>query len=98
MIVYNVQRRWFALKAEADAYRVAEGLKPAATAKIEVRDRDGLAALLNALCEPPKGGTDTVPAEVIDRAYVPPRLPIPDYVPDFLLTDAERRQRREQAQ
>lgn len=97
MIVYNVQRRWFTLKSDADTHRVSAGLKPVATAKIEVRDRDDLAALLNALCAPPTDGTDIVPTEVLDRAYVPALQAIPDCVPDFLLTDAQRRQRASQA-
>jgi hypothetical protein len=73
MIVYNVLRRWFTEKVEAERYRIAEGLKPAATAKLDIRDRVDLANLLNMLCEPPKPGARIVaPAtpEIVDRAAV----------------------------
>jgi hypothetical protein len=88
MIVYNVKRRWFTEKAEAEKYRVAEGLRPAATLKIEVVGRDDMAALLNALCEPALPGQSLqapATAELVDRAYVQTGRDIPDCVPDFLL-------------
>ena len=91
MIAYCVKRRWFAEKAHADKYRVAEGLPPSATLKLQVVDRNDLVALLNALCSPPAPG-EPLPlaalpatAELVDRAYVSPAVDIPDCVPDFLL-------------
>lgn len=50
MIVYNVERNFFDKKSDAETARKAAGLKPAATLKIEVRNRVELAALLNQLC------------------------------------------------
>jgi hypothetical protein len=100
MIIYNVKRRWFTEKAEAERYRVEAGLKPAATAKLEIRDRVDLANLLNMLCEPPQPGARIVaPAtpEIIDRAAVG-ALSF-DYierhvVPKFLLKEHEERAKR----
>lgn len=86
MIVYNVKRRWFTHKLDAEAYRRAEGLPVSANLKLEVGDREGLAALLNALCEPGNAQpTVEVPAPLIDRAFVSPSINVPDYVPRFLL-------------
>jgi len=49
MIVYNVQKKFFAKKEDAETYRKMFGLKPEATYKVEVQGRDDLAALLNTL-------------------------------------------------
>lgn len=84
MIVYNVDRRWFAEKAFAEAYRKASGLKPAATLKLDIGDRYDLQKLLNALCDA-KPVEKVAPPELIDRAYVPVETRIPDCIPDFLL-------------
>lgn len=97
MIVYNVGRRWFAKKEDADAFRIANGWKPAELAKITVNDREQLAALLDALCEPPAQPVGTIAAstglteEIVDRAYAP-NLP-DDWMPSFLLSDEHRRLR-----
>ncbi|TCD15171.1 hypothetical protein [Oricola cellulosilytica] len=95
MIIYNVRRRFLAKKEDAETYRKAERLRPAFTLKIEVGSRDDLAALLNALCNPPAGAGADFPADeaLIDRAQVPGPTSIPACVPDFLLTDEQRRQR-----
>lgn len=102
MIVYNIGRCWSEKKQEAEAERVRLGLKPGATIKVEIRDRTDLAALLNALCDP---GSDPIreanlpatdPQALIDRSFVPTARPIPDYIPEFLLDEQERRQRRAQ--
>lgn len=102
MIVYNLGRRWYAKKQDAETERVRLGLKPGATIKVEIRDRADLEALLTALCDP---GRDTLaeanlpatdPSALIDRAFVPTDRAIPDYVPEFLLSDEERKQRRDQ--
>jgi len=99
MIVYNVKRRFFTKKDEAEICRKAEGLKPAATIRIEVDSREDLAALLNALCDP---GADPVaeanlpatdPAALLDSAFVVSSTDIPDCVPLFLLGPEQRRQR-----
>lgn len=84
MIIYNVQRRWFPMKADADTYRVGLGLPPKATAKIEVNNRDDLAALLNALCEAKEAPDVGATTEIVDRAYVPVDTDIPACVPAFL--------------
>lgn len=91
MIVYNVGRRWFTMKNEAEAHRRGLGLKPDATFKLTIHDRDQLAALLNGLCgleapaEPaPAAAPEAVaPPEIIARN----RVAVPDFVPDFLLRD-----------
>lgn len=86
MIVYNVRRRWFSLKADAETYRVSEKLPPDATIKISIVDRTELASLLDALCEPPppseKAPADSgpVPDRVIDQAFVDPDLDIPKFL------------------
>jgi hypothetical protein len=85
MIVYNVGRRWFGLKADAETYRISEKLPPDAATKITILDRIQLATLLNALCEPPpanKAVADkpSVPARVINQAFVDPDLEIPKFL------------------
>jgi hypothetical protein len=96
MIVYNVQRRWFAQKLDAETYRIFMHLKPSALLKVEINGRDDLSALLNALCNTVVSGTtlDLAAGAVVgvnnlapllDRAFVPPSRDIPDCVPDFLL-------------
>ena len=45
MIVYNVARRWYAEKADAETYRKLLGLKPSATIKVTVENRGELAHL-----------------------------------------------------
>lgn len=49
MIVYNVESSFFSLKAEADRYRRSRKLPYHRTARLDVRTRDELAALLNAI-------------------------------------------------
>lgn len=49
MIVYNVKRRWFTMKNDAEAYRRTEGLPPSATYTLRVDTREDLADLLNTL-------------------------------------------------
>jgi hypothetical protein len=86
MIVYNVKRRWFAMKGDAEKFRIQEKLSPDATIKIGIADRAQLAALLDALCEPParpaEGAAQVadVPARVIDDAFVDPDLDIPKFL------------------
>lgn len=95
MIVYNVKRRWFTMKNDADGYRKAEGLKPDAVNTLRIDDRDDLAGLLNALCEqePPVApllvAADVAP--VIERAQVSPEIEVPDFIPRFLVEDWEKR-------
>lgn len=50
MIVYNVGRRFFALKVDAEKYRRAERLKPGATVELRIDDRYQLAGFLDGLC------------------------------------------------
>lgn len=94
MIVYNVDRAWFTLKADAGRHRVSLKLPPKATATVRVDSREELAALLNALCSLPdwRGRKYLMPTtmehvaepEVILRACVPEVIP-PDFVPRFLI-------------
>ncbi|RWI57142.1 MAG: hypothetical protein EOR16_16345 [Mesorhizobium sp.] len=88
MIVYNVKRRWFAMKGAAEQYRIREKLPPDATIKIGIADRTQLAALLDALCEPPACSAEgvsqvaAVPERVIDNAFVDSDLDIPKFLRD----------------
>lgn len=94
MIVYNVDRAWFTLKADAEKHRVSLKLPPKATALVRVDNREELAALLNALCGAeewlragPSVKLTAEPqafAEVIVRASVAKVL-APDFVPRFLI-------------
>jgi hypothetical protein len=98
MIVYNVKRRWFTMKADAEAYRKAEGLPPSATFKLDIRDRDDLAALLNGLCGMvafvPPVPLAAVPPEVLERSRVVDNPP--DCVPQFLVKDWQQRHKRKE--
>jgi hypothetical protein len=101
VIVYNVKRRWFAMKGDAEAYRRSEKLPPEATFTLKIEERESLAALLNGLCgiEPPPfvaaGAFSTLPnveplprvAEMIVRNSV--MDDIPDCVPQFLRREWE---------
>lgn len=86
MIVYNVRRRFFDMKAEAERHRIAEGLPPAATLKLEIADRKQLAALLTELCEPATGGVRPlasatgVTQELVDRAFVEVGKDVPNFL------------------
>lgn len=88
MIVYNVKRRWFPMKGDAEKYRVREKLPPDATMKITIGDRIELAALLDALCGPPAspaegaGRVATVPERIVDDSFVDPDLDIPKFLRD----------------
>ncbi|MFA7604937.1 MAG: hypothetical protein WCY29_18240 [Novosphingobium sp.] len=88
MIVYNVNRCWFAMKGDAEKYRIRERLPPDATIKIGIEDRTQLAALLDALCEPPRSSTEgavpapSIPERVIDNAFVDPDFEIPKFLRD----------------
>lgn len=90
VIVYNVDRAWFTLKADAERHRVKLKLPPKATALVRVDNREELAALLNALCgaeEWLRAGPSvklTAGPEVIARASVAKVL-APDFVPRFLI-------------
>jgi len=95
VIVYNVKRRWFTMKNDAETYRKSEGLKPDALFTLRVDGRDELAWVLNQICQyepaetevPPPPDPDPLPAppDVIQRAYPP--IIAPDFVPAFLLRD-----------
>lgn len=94
MIVYNVKRRWFTMKNDAEAYRRAEKLPPSATFTLRIDSRDDLAALLNGLCgienEPATAGNiEPLPHPVIENNQITNQPP--DFVPRFLVEDWERR-------
>lgn len=92
MIVYNVKRRWFTMKNDAEAYRKAEGLPPSATYKLHMESRDDLAALLNGLCGlgPEIDGANPEPPPVVAERNQITNTP-PDCVPLFLLRDWDQR-------
>jgi hypothetical protein len=100
MIVYNVDRRFFSEKSDAEAFRKRLGLKPSATLKIAIDSRIDLAGLLNALCDPAGHAAiaakaplpePIAPPPLLDRAYVDAQLTVPDCVPLFLIKDDEQR-------
>lgn len=82
MIVYNVARRFFEKKLDAEAHRKAEGLRSEALNKITITDRAGLAEFLNQLCADAAGR----PPIALDDAAL-------DFVPAFVEADWERRRR-----
>ena len=80
MIVYNVDRKFFALKSRAVAYRKELSLGKDALITLRVENRDDLAALLNGLC-----AIERNPAEHWQGGIAPPMVAaIPACVPDFL--------------
>ncbi|TIW53859.1 MAG: hypothetical protein E5V54_24160 [Mesorhizobium sp.] len=97
MIVYNVDRAFFPMKNDADAYRRQLGLKPAALATISIKTREELAAFLNALmglkkeptAEEPEAPV-APPGAVLEPQVAPPEViernyvEVPDFVPLFL--------------
>ena len=98
MIVYNVQRRWFSMKATADTYRKELKLPPEAIYRLELNDREELSWLLNGLCDS-EAAVDAVLALAPEPAAQDELLPvmvrnrvredIPDYVPLFLRKEWE---------
>lgn len=88
MIVYNVKRRWFAMKGDAERYRIREKLAPDATSKLSIEDRAELAAFLDALCQAPavsaEGKTEVavVPERIIDDSFVDSDFDIPKFLRD----------------
>lgn len=100
MIIYNVGREWFEFKNDAEASRKKNNLPADSLFKLEVNDRMQLAALLNALCgaEPVREAPELVveapaPVEVVQRAKIPDEVPVPDFVPLFLIKDEKQRAR-----
>lgn len=89
MIVYNVAHLWFPMKNDAEAYRRSLGLKPDALFKLEIHQREELAALLNGLVglkapEAPAGAVlepPPAPPEVLERS----KIEVPSFIPDFLV-------------
>lgn len=89
------------MKNDADAYRRAEKLPPAALATIRVESREDLAGLLMALCKTPDGVigpsdkdhvtlVDVVSSDghtVATAQMISGALVVPDCVPEFLLKD-----------
>ena len=73
-------------EGEAEKYRIREKLPPDSTIKIGIEDRTQLAALLDALCEPPPSSAEgavpaaSVPERVIDNAFVDPDFEIPKFL------------------
>ncbi len=92
MIVYNVQRGWFAMKADAEAFRKSAGLPPSATYKISVSDREELVALLSLISgrEVPEG--EKAP-EVAPEAVMAEDEPWPDWIPAIFIRDWQKRRK-----
>jgi hypothetical protein len=85
MIVYNVARGFFDMKADAEALRKELGLPKDALNKIDIRDRTELADFLTALCtrsEAP-AAQGVKPMDIADDAL--------DFIPSFVKRDWERR-------
>lgn len=85
MIVYNVERRWFAHKNAAETYRRSQGLKPSATTKVTVTHREQLAFILDQLCstEPAPAGNGMQIEEFLGD-HEPPMVSPDVDVPKFL--------------
>jgi hypothetical protein len=97
VIVYNVARKFFTEKADAETYRKLRGLPPSFTLKLEVSGRADLAALLNGLCTPPVEPQPVLPpatVALVEAAYVCPHIEVPDFVPLFLIDKDQREQVR----
>ena len=100
MIVYNVKRRWFAMKEHAERARKATGLRPDALRTIRVENREELAWLLDALCEPTSdkamlAATGLSPAQadaLLDDAHIMVSDDL--IVPKFMRDDDDRRNGR----
>jgi hypothetical protein len=92
MIVYNAGRKFFALKAEAEAHRRELGLPKDRLLKIQIDDREQLAAFLDALAG---GAAVAVPAGVILEGGQLEQLELADeafaFIPDFMRRDWQRR-------
>jgi len=97
MIVYNVERCWFPMKNDAEAYRRQLGLKPDANFKLVIETREELAALLNGLMglkpepaaeaeaePPPPAGAVLEPAPAPKEVVERNVIEVPSYVPKFL--------------
>lgn len=98
MIIYNAGTQFFALKNDAEDHRKALGLKPGATHKLTINDRDQLAAFLNGLCEKTVK-TDEQPADELEAVAAAIDVEpdhVPDYVPQFLLKPHQVKQREAQ--
>ena len=74
MIVYNVQRRFFDMKNDAEAYRKEHGGE---TIKLVIEDRKQLMFLLNGIMDIEAPSVAAPEAKVHDDGT-------PDYVPKFL--------------
>lgn len=94
MIVYNVERRWFTMKNDAEVHRKALGLPPSATFTLWIENRDDLAALLNGLCGFDEHTAELgliiptaqlAPDEVLERNQISNEPP--DFVPAFLVRE-----------
>ncbi len=94
MIVYNVERRWFPMKNDAESYRRSLKLPPDATFKLQIETREELAAFLEGLCNVARPGAVSVatgiPEEVVERNRLPDDYP-PSYVPQFLVREWRKR-------
>lgn len=91
MIVYNVDRAWFTMKADAEAHRKTLGLKPDATVKLDISNRDELAGLLNGLCGITSAEQSAVAAGTDEAVIERTRVTVPEHIPAFLLKDTARR-------
>ena len=99
MIVYNVKAAFFAMKEDAEIFRKAEGLPPAATLKVTIENRDELAAFLNGVLGAPAKPTpaktlaeDTLVQQASGiHAHVEAPEELVGWVPLFILNDWERR-------
>lgn len=91
MIVYNIDRCWFPLKADAEAFRKALGLPPSKLHKLNIETREELAVLLNGLMGLKEVDQDLIPQGAPMEPEISPKeiidenvLLVPEYVPMFL--------------
>lgn len=88
MIFYCTGSRFFEHKKDAEQHRVQLGLKPGATHKLSLANREEIVNFLNGLCEQADAGDapePTTPVEIVTRSINVKPVYVPDFVPQFLL-------------
>ena len=93
MIIYNVDRRFFDMKADAETHRKALKLDKSHLLKLAINDRHELAALLDGLCstEPAKPPAEHIPESADPNEWIREHLRIAAEigVPQFLRKNLE---------
>ncbi|MBO6814544.1 MAG: hypothetical protein JJ891_06775 [Rhizobiaceae bacterium] len=94
MIVWNIENRFMAHKADADKIRKERKLPPSELNKITINNRDELAEFLDGMLQYAKPDRP-IPKEAEKvKEYVPDLEEAPDWIPDFIKEDWKNRQRK----